>query len=31
MRMQFVALLLLLPVLAQAQMYRWVDEGGKVH
>ncbi len=31
MRMQFVALLLLLPVLAQAQMYRWVDERGKVH
>ena len=36
MRMRFVAPLLLLvlpllPVLAQAQMYRWVDDGGKVH
>ena len=31
MRMRFLAPLLLLPVLAQAQMYRWVDDGGKVH
>ena len=31
MRMRFLAPFLLLPVLAQAQMYRWVDEGGKVH
>ena len=31
MRMRFVAHLLLLPLLAQAQMYRWVDEDGKVH
>jgi len=31
MRMRFVAPLLLLPLLAQAQMYRWVDEDGKVH
>lgn len=30
MRMRFFALLLL-PVLAQAQMYRWVDDKGKVH
>jgi len=31
MRMRFLAPLLLLPVLAQAQMYRWVDDKGKVH
>ena len=31
MRMRFLAPLLLLPVLAQAQMYRWVDDSGKVH
>lgn len=31
MRMRFFAPLLLLPVLAQAQMYRWVDDSGKVH
>jgi glutaredoxin len=31
MRMRFLAPLLLLPVLAQAQMYRWVDGNGKVH
>jgi glutaredoxin len=31
MRMRFLAPLLLLPVLAQAQMYRWVDDNGKVH
>ncbi|TAK65666.1 MAG: glutaredoxin family protein [Betaproteobacteria bacterium] len=31
MRMRFLASLLLLPVLAQAQMYRWVDDSGKVH
>ena len=30
MRMRFLALLLL-PALAQAQMYRWVDDKGKVH
>ena len=30
MRMRFLAPLLLLPVLAQAQMYRWVDDNGKV-
>lgn len=28
---RFLAALLLLPALAQAQMYRWVDDGGKVH
>ena len=31
MRMRFLAPLLLLPVLAQAQMYRWIDDNGKVH
>ncbi len=31
MRMRFLAPLLLLPVLAQAQMYRWVDDSGNVH
>lgn len=31
MRMRFLAPLLLLPVFAQAQMYRWVDDKGKVH
>ncbi|MFH1044306.1 MAG: glutaredoxin family protein [Pseudomonadota bacterium] len=31
MRLRFLAPLLLLPVLAHAQMYRWVDDGGKVH
>ncbi|MBE0624993.1 MAG: glutaredoxin family protein, partial [Burkholderiales bacterium] len=31
MRLRFLALLLLLPLLAQAQLYRWVDENGKVH
>lgn len=31
MRMRFLAPFLLLPVLAQAQMYRWVDDNGKVH
>lgn len=31
MRMRLLALLLLLPVYAQAQMYRWVDDKGKVH
>jgi len=29
--MRFFAPLLLLPLLAQAQMYRWVDDSGKVH
>ena len=31
MRMRFLAPLLLFPVLAQAQVYRWVDDKGKVH
>jgi glutaredoxin len=31
MRIRFLAPLLLLPVLAQAQMYRWIDDKGKVH
>jgi glutaredoxin len=31
MHRPFFAILLLLPALAQAQMYRWVDESGKVH
>lgn len=31
MRLRFLALLLLLPLLAEAQLYRWVDESGKVH
>lgn len=31
MRMRYLAPLLLFPVLAQAQMYRWVDDSGKVH
>ena len=31
MTMRFLAALLLLPALCQAQMYRWVDESGKVH
>ncbi len=28
---RFLAVLLLLPALAQAQMYRWLDDSGKVH
>jgi glutaredoxin len=31
MHIRFLALLLLLPALAQAQMYRWIDDSGKVH
>lgn len=31
MRLRFLALFLLLPVLAQAQLYRWVDDKGNVH
>jgi glutaredoxin len=31
MHIRSLALLLLLPALAQAQMYRWIDESGKVH
>lgn len=31
MRMLLLVPLLLLPALAQAQMYRWVDSNGKVH
>lgn len=31
MHMRFVAALLLLPALTQAQMYRWIDDSGKVH
>jgi glutaredoxin len=31
MRTRFLAVLLLLPALAQAQMYRWLDDKGKVH
>jgi glutaredoxin len=31
MRMRFLVALLLLPALAQAQLYRWVDDKGKVH
>ena len=31
MRLRFLTLLLLLPLLAQAQLYRWVDADGKVH
>lgn len=31
MYLQFLAALLLLPALAQAQVYRWVDDSGKVH
>ena len=31
MHMRFLAPLLLLPALAQAQMYRWIDDSGKVH
>lgn len=31
MRMRFLAPLLLLPMLAQAQTYRWIDDHGKVH
>ena len=31
MRKRYLAALLLLPVLGQAQMYRWVDDSGKVH
>lgn len=31
MRMRYLAALLLFPVLAQAQLYRWVDDSGKVH
>ncbi|MEK7439073.1 MAG: glutaredoxin family protein [Pseudomonadota bacterium] len=31
MYLRFLGLLLLLPVLANAQMYRWIDDDGKVH
>jgi glutaredoxin len=31
MHLRFLALFLLLPLLAQAQLYRWVDDAGKVH
>lgn len=31
MRMRFLFLVLLLPLLAQAQLYRWTDASGKVH
>jgi glutaredoxin len=31
MQIRFLAALLLLPALAQAQLYRWVDDSGKVH
>jgi glutaredoxin len=31
MRTPILALLLLMPTLTQAQMYRWVDESGSVH
>lgn len=31
MQMRLLAALLLLPALAQAQMYRWIDDSGKVH
>jgi len=31
MQIRFLVPLLLLPVLAQAQMYRWIDDNGKVH
>jgi hypothetical protein len=31
MHLRFLAVLLLLPALAQAQMYRWTDDSGKVH
>lgn len=31
MRTRYLALFLLLPLVAQAQMYRWVDDSGKVH
>jgi glutaredoxin len=31
MYMRFLAALLLLPALAQAQMYRWIDDSGKIH
>lgn len=31
MHLRFLALLLLLPAFAQAQMYRWIDDSGKVH
>ena len=31
MHTRFLAAILLLPMLAQAQMYRWVDDNGKVH
>lgn len=31
MRMRYFAALLLFPALVQAQMYRWVDDSGKVH
>ena len=31
MRMRVLVSLLLFPVLAQAQLYRWVDDQGKVH
>jgi glutaredoxin len=31
MRIRFLVPLLLLPVLAQAQLYRWVDDSGMVH
>jgi glutaredoxin len=31
MRVRFLGFLLLLPLLVQAQVYRWVDDNGKVH
>ena len=31
MRMRYLAALLLFPLFAQAQLYRWVDDQGKVH
>ena len=31
MYMRYLGALLLLPALVQAQMYRWIDDGGKVH
>ena len=31
MRLRYLAPLLLFPLLAQAQLYRWVDDQGKVH
>ena len=31
MRLQLLVLISLLPLIAQGQMYRWVDDSGKVH